>query len=472
MFAVSAQLERRASWQPGTNLRVGLSCCAVMGIAAFLLLFRLGEVRAPIWDEAYYLTSTARLHEGQVQFASHPPLGLMLITTGDSLSGVNRHFDWRGMASVKSIKAEQIPPDFDYRGPRLASALFGVLAAGLFFLLMLELTGSVSIGLMLSTLVLCDPALLAQFRAAHLDAFQLAFVLGGIYCAMRSLRANGSAGWTAAFAASISAAALVRANAIVLGVIALPLVWQSLLAGSRVKALQQILAGLASALTVAAGCFALMLASVDAMPDRLSEVGRIDLAHVSIDYLAEGFPAALPGYISDYAGFMAADLDGLGESDANASHPWQWLVGGGAITYRWDAGTDTVSTIGLVPNRVIWLLSLLGVIFTLTGLPKAKDPRGGALLVGWIASMASLAWLDSQRMMYAYHYFIPLMLGHAMLALIWRKWEAEQRFVLPALLAVTAFAAATLPLALHQEVSFGRCRTFLPDCGRDALQHP
>ena len=33
----------------------------------------------PVWDESYYLTSTQRYEDGIAQFASHPPLGLMLI---------------------------------------------------------------------------------------------------------------------------------------------------------------------------------------------------------------------------------------------------------------------------------------------------------------------------------------------------------------------------------------------------------
>ena len=52
-------------------------------IASVNFLVGLGEPRGAIWDESYYLTSTQRYLDGVAQFASHPPLGLMLIAAGD-----------------------------------------------------------------------------------------------------------------------------------------------------------------------------------------------------------------------------------------------------------------------------------------------------------------------------------------------------------------------------------------------------
>ncbi|MBS0482004.1 MAG: phospholipid carrier-dependent glycosyltransferase [Proteobacteria bacterium] len=459
---------RLTGYQPGVRLRTGLACFAVMAVAAFLLFFRLGEVRAPIWDEAYYLTAAARIHEGRVQFASHPPLGLMLIAAGDTASGLNRDFDWRGIASVKSVKAEQVPASFDYRGPRLASALFGTLAAGLFFLLMLELSGSLSLGLILSTLFLCDPALIAQFRAAHLDAFQIAFVLGGLLCGLRALKTPGSLIWTAGFAAAIAAAAMVRVNALALGTMGLVLLWPCLRSGDWRQALRQSLAAAVSALVVVSASFALMLGMAKSMPDDFSAAGRIDRAHVSADYLAVDATTGLRAYITDYTGYMAADMTGLGKTDANASHPWQWLVGSGAITYRWDANDQSVSAIGLIPNRAAWLLSLAGVVLTLIALRKRPEPVRVVLVIGWLVSMAALVWLDGQRMMYAYHYFIPLLLGYAMLARTLRKQRISEGALWGSLTAVTAFAALSLPLALNQRVSRTQCHLFLKDCGKPA----
>lgn len=85
MVAVPAPIAgmRRGGAAPASAMTTAMACLLVMLASAFLLLNRLGEVHAPIWDEAYYLPSAARYHEGRVQFATHPPLGLMLIAAGD-----------------------------------------------------------------------------------------------------------------------------------------------------------------------------------------------------------------------------------------------------------------------------------------------------------------------------------------------------------------------------------------------------
>jgi hypothetical protein len=77
---------------------------------------------------------------------------------GGAIHGGNARVDQRAMAGVKSISAEAMPRDYDYFGPRLAPALFGVLGAGLFFWLMAGLADSVGMGLILSTLYLCNTA--------------------------------------------------------------------------------------------------------------------------------------------------------------------------------------------------------------------------------------------------------------------------------------------------------------------------
>lgn len=450
-----------------------LAFLAVAMLAGFLLGWRLDAVREPIWDEAYYLTAEARVHEGRLQFASHPPLGILLIAAGDTASGVNRAVNWGKIAATKSIHGEDMPPGFDWRGPRLASAIFGALAAGLFFLLMVDLTGSIGGGLLLTLLFLCDTALLAQFRAGQLDAFQLTFVLASLISGIRALRSNGlkTCAWTAGFGAAVMLAAMVRANALMLAPAGLLLALPCLRGREWGWALSRLGAGAGAALLAAGGVLALMLAVSPLPPDRATEAGRIDAAHISHDYARQGLIPAIVAYGSDYSEFMRNDLGGMPGDDANASHPAQWLLGGGAITYRWDALDGRVSTVALVPNKVAWLVSLAGVLWALAracvsrGRVFREDPVLALLFAGWLCNIAALVWLDGQRVMYAYHYFIPLVLGHALAALAWRRTGCNEWLALPVLAAVTLYAAFCLPLALHQKVSREHCSALLRDCG-------
>lgn len=443
--------------------------CMIAAFATFLLLFRLGDTRAPIWDEAYYLTSTARYHEGRAQFASHPPLGLMLIAAGDAVSGRNRDFDWRGMAAVKSIKAEQVPAGFDYLGPRLAPALFGALAAGLFYLLMFELTGSAVGALLPSSLFLLDAALIAQFRAAQLDAFQISFALAAILCAIRALRRNGL-GWTFGFGLALGCAALVKLNALMLGGMAPFILWPALRQGEWRALGCRITAGLGGSLSALLLVGAAYVSVSPLPPDSATEAGRKDLLFISEEHRAAietgtWTPASALAALEDHARFIGSDLAGIPKADANASHPWQWLIGKGAITYRWDRSSDTISLIGSVPNLTAWLISLLGIGTCLLPGRLRGNPVKQMLLAGWIANMAALQWLDAQRVLYLYHYFLPLLLGHLLAAMEWRRRGLPEGIGFAALAIVTLNGAMVLPLALNHSVSVARCQQFLRDCG-------
>lgn len=454
----------------GERSRTHWAALLVMGFAAFLLFDGLGAIKAPIWDEAYYLPSTARYHEGRVQFATHPPLGLMLIAAGDGLYSGNAGIDQRPVAAVKSIHAEAMPPGYDYLGPRLASAVFGVIGAGLFFLLMRRLTASDGAALMLSSLYLLDTALLAQFRAAHLDAFQISFVLAALLCLVRGLHAPRVC-WTAGFGVFVACAALVRANALILAPMGIFLLWPLVRTGFWKRGGGHMAAGIAAA-ALALGLVATINAGVSPrLPDPGTEAGRKDLVFVTASMRTAGRvnasdPVAVVTLIGSYARFMTADHEGMARHDANGSHPWQWPLGQGAITYRWDADDGHVATIALLPNLAAWLLSLLGVLWTLWSVRRGLTALQAALLTAWLLNMAALMWLDAQRVLYLYSYFLPLLIGHALLALAWRERGLPERPAIVALGAVTLSFLVAAPLALHREVPTFYCQAMLHDCGK------
>ncbi|WP_298196395.1 phospholipid carrier-dependent glycosyltransferase [Novosphingobium sp.] len=444
----------------------------VMVAAACLLFTRLTEVAAPIWDEAYNLPAAARVHEGRTQFASHPPLGFMLIALGDAAWGGNRAIDQAGLARLRTAGQADMPRGYDYRGPRLAAAVAGTLAAGAFFALMWQIAGATGPALWLTALFLLDTALLAQFRSAQLDSFQVLFVLGGLVSALRSLsgKLSQASAWLGAAAACIGLAAMVRVNAAALAVCLAVPVWHWLRLAGPVAAVW--LTGLVGAcgLLAVGGALAAALHVAPLAPDLGGPAGRADSAEASADYAGLAPAPGVLTYAQDYARHLARDLGTMTRTDHNASSPAQWLVGGGAITYRWDAAPGRVATIALVPNRITWIMSAIGMLGSLFGLRGRRTATAILLLLGWWTSMACLVWLDGQRVMYAYHYLIPLLLGHAMLAQVWRDHGLRLGPALPVLLAATAQAALALPLVLHQGVSPAHCRLLLPDCGEGVKQ--
>ncbi|MGI0067698.1 MAG: hypothetical protein ACREB9_04665, partial [Thermoplasmata archaeon] len=69
---------------------------------------------------------------------------------------------------------------YSFAGVRLAPGVFAVLGAVVFFALMLVLCESLAGALALTSLYVFENAFIVQFRAAQLDAFQIAFVLAAL----------------------------------------------------------------------------------------------------------------------------------------------------------------------------------------------------------------------------------------------------------------------------------------------------
>ena len=444
------------------------ACLAVMALASFLMFFRLDAVKAPIWDEAYYVTSSARYQQGQAQFASHPPLGLQLIAAGGAIFGTNDAQDLPRLAAARSIAGEDMPADYDYFALRALPALFGVLCAGLFFILMLEITGRTWAALMLSPLWLLDTALLAHLRAAHLDPFQIAFALAAMICAVRAMRSD-KAMPVALFGLFVTMAALVRANAAMLVVCAPFLLWTCLRQRQWRRLTRRVLAGIGGALLAMAAVTASQAASEHALPDEATPTGRQDAQFISPLHRAaiatgQWSPRAISALWDDQRAAIAADLDGIALTDPNGSHPWQWLIGSGAIIYRWDGGANGYSVLAIVANVAVWLVSLAGVVLGLIGTVRGFDPLRAMLLAGWTASMAALAWLDQGRVLYLYHYFIPLLIGHALAAIAWRERGFPEKTANLAICASLACFAFAVPFALHQPVGEWRCAVVFGSC--------
>jgi dolichyl-phosphate-mannose--protein O-mannosyl transferase len=422
----------------------------VMALAAWLYLPGLGQPRLPVWDETYYIASTARYQLGQAQLASHPPLGMMLIAAGERASGLNAGTDWQALAANRGVAAEKVPAGFDYRGVRIAPALFGVLATGLFALLMLQLTGSGGAALLLSALFLADGAIAVQLRSAQLDAFQLAFLLAALNCFVLALLKPGWR-WTALFGLFLIAAALVRANALAVGVLAPFLLWPAL-RGQDWRALAaRIAGGLAGGLTALALTVAAYIAMTPNPAEPTTPFGREQARFVSAEQrLARensGWSAsAILALAVDYRSFMANDLAITPKSDANGTHPPGWIVGRGSTLYGFDRSGGTLKAIGLMPNMVAWLIALAAVAVSLLPSRWRGDPLRAALLLGWLANMAVFVWLDTQRVLYTYHYLVPLLFGHALAALELKRWGWRKAAALALTALAVLFGAATWPL--------------------------
>jgi dolichyl-phosphate-mannose-protein mannosyltransferase len=330
--------------------------CA-LGLVALLasvnFLAGLAEPRAAIWDESYYLTSTERYVEGVAQFASHPPLGLMLIAAGEALLHPNRDIDTRPLGRGKQVDGRAIPPGFSFAGVRSASGLFAVLGATVFFALMYAITQSTFTALVFSNLFTFENAFITQFRAAQLDAFQIAFTAAALLCFVIAAQRvqRSSPALEAGLGAACGLAMMVKLNAIVLLLLGVMLIARRVRMGwANLPRRRLLLTAIRDAGVMAGSCVAVMI-TVFAVHlrvsanyvDAASVAGQKDQQFLSQEYreYLQGrrqlSPSVIVSAASDYRRFMSADFGGIPRSDPNASNPLQWPLERGTINYRWDS---------------------------------------------------------------------------------------------------------------------------------------
>lgn len=482
--------------------RMGLlpAAVAVTVVASLNFLGGLGYPPHPIWDESYYLTAVARYEQGIAQFASHPPLGLALITAGDVLLHPNRGLNTRAIGWDKKISGDQLPKRYSFAGVRLMPGVFGVLGALEFLALMYVLTRSVLGALAFSNLYVFENALIVHFRAAQLDPFQIVFVLGTLLAFAVSARRGGRSSPVVdgLLGVSCGLAAMVKLNAAVLGLLGVLLIARRIGLGWRtVPRVRLLLTAARDGVVMAGGCF-LAIAVVATLhvalnrqpPDPASPAGQKDLGFMSPAYLAYLHherplsPAVVVSASGDYLRFMFADLKGIPRTDPNGSKALGWPLHRGTINYRWDSTDDHTAYVQLTGNLAGWLIGLAAIVDSLVLLlwwriapyppsDPARRPILVMLLIQYAFYMGVHAYIGLERVMYLYHYFIALLISYCLVPLVlaeaadrWPSLRAREPAILCGMAALLwAAFIFYAPLTFHWYLTLRQCEW------RNVLQH-
>ncbi|MGH8149280.1 MAG: phospholipid carrier-dependent glycosyltransferase [Steroidobacteraceae bacterium] len=498
---------------PRRRLGFAAAAALVALVASVNFLGGLGEPPHSIWDESYYLTAIARYEAGVAQFASHPPLGIALLAAGDELLHPNRGLDTTRMGRDMQIAGDQIPRGYSFAGVRLAPGVFAVLGAVVFFALMFILCESLAGALALTSLYVFENAFIVQFRAAQLDAFQIAFVLAALLCFSVSARrgARSSPLVDLGFGIFFGLANMVKVNAAVLALLGALLIarriaigWRSaprgrlLLAGARDGVIM-----LVGCFIAVAGVFTIHFALSGLPPNAASPAGAKDLRFITAPYAQYLHgerplsPAVVWAGASDYTRFMFSDFKGEPRSDPNGSVPLEWPLARGAINYRWDSNGRQTAYVQLAGNPAGWLLGLVALLAAIALVaarclelwpparpqrtpsaearseqPPRPQPPGAArraliymLLAQYGVFMAVHAYLGTQRVMYLYHYFIGLLLTFCLLPLVaaeaadrWPALRARRSVALGAMsVLLWAGFAFYAPLTFHWPLTHSQC---------------
>lgn len=463
---------------------------AVVCLACFNFARDLNDPPNAFWDESYYVTALER-YEGHIaSYASHPPLGFMLMKVGRDLVGDAQKVDSRFLAEVKKTDSRKIPKGYSFTGVRLMGGLFGALGAFLFYLICLTITREAYSAAIFSLLYVFENALIVHFRAGHLDPFQITFALGGILVWLRAFCDPQKDSWkhAALFGALIGLSFMVKVNTIVL--LALPaLTALRDLIRSRWP-IDRTIGHIAANAVAASASFTAIMVSIFVLhtvinpvaPDFKSDAGRKDAPFITEPYKAwlekRGplTPQVLYDATNGYFRFMNNDFTGIVKTEKNGSNPALWPLMHKNITYRWDAHNGRTSYVQMAGNLFNWTLGGLAMVGTLVLLTQrtfqkkpwldTHDMDIAAAIVGmWFVFMLVHIWLGTQRVMYIYHYFAGLLLSFMLLPLLYQVLKSRFAWIekhKDYVLGVVCIGAAAgfmwiAPLTYHQPLTRAAC---------------
>ncbi len=405
---------------PQLIFAVGFALTMTVGYFTYFKSYQ--EPRGIFWDENYHIASAQKYLNRVFFMEPHPPLGKLIIALGEYVISPNKKRDH----FLETDHASKIPPDFSFAGYRFFPSLFAWLAGVLLYLLFMEMTRSPIKSFLFSLPYLLDNALIVHTRGAMLEGPQLFFILLFLLFFYRRTLGISSIPEQFLMGLAMGAAVFIKVNSLFLLAFPLYIVWVERRDINR-RVISSLLVSYGAALLVGFSVWTLHFELGKKIVPALPNGGYYGASEGYRQKLLEGERLSFFASLLEHHKFTKSYTLGVPRFDAckpgeNGSYPIFWPVGGSAILYRWDGTSERVRYLYLQSNPVAWLLALLAVIVlsasataNFFGQGKNSPPLfARALLFGYWGYMAIV--LSVSRVLYLYHYFIPLLMGYLLIS--------------------------------------------------------
>ena len=401
------------------------------------------------WDENYHIASAQKYLNGTFFMEPHPPLAKMLIAAGEAIFDANPGADDE---FIGTDYAKELPGGFSFQGYRFFPVLLGWLIAPLLYLIFLLITRKPIWAFLLSFLYVFDNAIITHSRAAMLDSIMLFFCVALIALYFFILHykdhKNGFPLCSLLFGIIFGCAMATKALALIM-VLLVPVIILHLrktengkrktenifhfpLSTFHFERISQFFVlSVAGFLITYVGIWQLHFSMgktvIDSLPDNgyyqaseeykaLVDAGQVDTQLMMRESML---------FLTHYSRGVP-ELN-LCKDDENGSPFYFWPLGSRSINYRWETPDGSYyQYITLVANPVVWGAALLGLFLAfalLVGswiIPGTKPLQyKNELLIWagmWTAYMVAVSQID--RVMYLYHYFIPLIFSFILLCYV------------------------------------------------------
>ncbi|HIP59768.1 MAG TPA: phospholipid carrier-dependent glycosyltransferase [Campylobacterales bacterium] len=374
------------------------------------------------WDENYHIASAQKYIDGVFFFEPHPPLGKILIALGEVIVSPNKSINTKPFLETDYIK--KFPKKYSFAGMRLIPSLMGWLNAILLFWLLYFLTDKIFLAFLGTSLYLFDNAMILHFRAAMLESIQIFFMLLALIWFVREWKKEQVTIKTySILGILITLGVMIKANSAIL--LLLPaFLWYRELCTDKVSFKEFIVKNLSFLLTstvIVYAVFALHFTLVDKPIKNRTYNAPASIIADTKDHNMLNPINTFKG-IAAYYKYMKRYESRVPKYNPckkgeNGSLAITWPLINKTINYRWERKDGIVRYLYLMGNPIVWFLSLLGVLgsFVLV-ISKAvyKTPITHQEYFRWILIFTTLyvsymlAVMQIERVMYLYHYFIPL----------------------------------------------------------------
>ncbi|MCK6463003.1 MAG: phospholipid carrier-dependent glycosyltransferase [Candidatus Pacebacteria bacterium] len=453
---------------------------------------------AVFWDENYHIASAQKYLEGVIFMEPHPPLGKMFIALGEYMMKPNRFINQDELHKfTQTDYIKDFPAGYSFAGVRLFSTLFAWFSAVLFFLIFYLVSKNAHLSALFSSLYVFDNALIIHSRAAMLEGSHLFFILLAalyfVYLLGRKTPLKLSNYFLFGFLVGIPI--MIKATGGIL-LLLLPFLlacenWEKIRASRHqgptlMRASRSVLDGLKiTLLKSVVFVFGAVIVFFAVWQIHFSLGKKIEgdkSYRASEEYkaiIAEGKTTEFknfPAMVKDNLAYMANYNKGVPvldvcKPDENGSHPMTWPLGDKSINYRWERSGDGVRYMYLQSNPATWLLGLSGIVISLVLIVAVflfrlpiKDKKLFYLISAFAAMYVSYmaVMLRIERVMYLYHYFIPLVFSFILAFLVFNYIFAEKlaakpkiiyKIILLAVVAIIISYSFFSPLTYYQPLT-------------------
>lgn len=407
------------------SLKVHLfSLCFILLISYFTYVVNYSTPQALFWDENYYIATAQKYLSGTFFMHPHPPLGQILIALGEKLV----HANITNEQFISTDYAKNLPEGFSFIGYRLIPVLLAWLTAPLIFEIFLLLTKNHFFAALLSLLYVFDNALIVHLRGAMLEGPLLFFtaltILSFLLLMVWKDYPRRFAYCSILFGISCGLLTTTKMVGLVLLLLFPALLFQ--LWPDWKKSFSYLGLSLFGFFLIFVTVWQVHFTLASQVIPSLPNNGYYHASEPYKQILKEGrnssllsFPVMLRDsfkYASNYhKGVPHLDLAKPGE---NGRPPFFWPFGARAINYRWETPNgQSYRYLYLQSNPVVWVVGLLGVmlasalLLSSILLPLQVKLQHRFLLTTfltlYLGYMLGMSTID--RVMYLYHYFIPLL---------------------------------------------------------------